>query len=211
MKSRLLMALCLAVPLTAAAQTPAEIRPEIAERADRERAQCLADLAASAEAIHARYQGIGTTEAENKILVVNFMQRLSASDVGGTMALFADNLEWWIPGDPEHVPFAGVRSKAEVERMFRAASQGLGICMKPDTFTAEGDRVAVEARSYGLSRVGNIYNQQYHLLFTVADGRISRVKAYGDTLHASRVLKEVEQAAAALDGQKTRLDRPTPD
>ena len=56
------------------------------------------------------------------------------------------------------------------------------------TQPAEGERVAVEAESHGELNNGAIYNNHYHFLFIVRDGKITAIKEYNDTKHASDVL-----------------------
>lgn len=44
--------------------------------------------------------------------------------------------------------------------------------------TAEGEKVAVEAESYGEMKSGKIYNNVYHFLFKIRDGKIYNVREY---------------------------------
>jgi hypothetical protein len=46
----------------------------------------------------------------------------------------------------------------------------------------------VEAESYGKMKNGKTYQNQYHFLFIVRDGKIQQVKEYLDTMHAADVL-----------------------
>jgi ketosteroid isomerase-like protein len=53
------------------------------------------------------------------------------------------------------------------------------------TLTAEDNRVAVEAESRAVNgQNGRIYNNHYHFLFRVRDGRACELREYQDTLHA---------------------------
>ena len=49
---------------------------------------------------------------------------------------------------------------------------------------AEGDKVAVEANMTAVTAMGTNYDNHYHFLFTIADGKILRMKEYMDTYHA---------------------------
>ncbi|MFC3172762.1 nuclear transport factor 2 family protein [Novosphingobium bradum] len=51
--------------------------------------------------------------------------------------------------------------------------------------TAEGDRVAIEAKSAGIANpvTGRAYGNFYHFLFKVRDGQLVLFKEYQDTLH----------------------------
>jgi ketosteroid isomerase-like protein len=62
--------------------------------------------------------------------------------------------------------------------------------LKIHAFTAEGDRVAIEAESHVLNPNGRIYNNFYHYLFRVRDGKLVLFKEYQDTLHMYDYLAE---------------------
>jgi ketosteroid isomerase-like protein len=130
-----------------------------------------------------------STEA-NKRVVLNFFAQFSAGKLDAALALMADTATWWVAGKPETFALAGTKTKAQ----FAELLQGLGTAMPkglhvtPKGFTAEDDRVAVEAESYGETAGGKIYNNQYHFLFEVRDSKIQAVREYLDTLHAKEVL-----------------------
>lgn len=58
-----------------------------------------------------------------------------------------------------------------------------GLRMTIKSMIAEGDSVAIEAESLGELKNGRVYNQQYHILISVRDGKISAVREYLDTQH----------------------------
>ena len=53
--------------------------------------------------------------------------------------------------------------------------------------TAEGERVAVEAGSLGKHVSGKIYNNHFHILMVIRDGKVQEWKEYMDTMHANDV------------------------
>lgn len=53
--------------------------------------------------------------------------------------------------------------------------------IKADGITAERGRVAVEAAGHVELESGDVYANQYHILFEVADGRITDMREYSDT------------------------------
>ena len=122
---------------------------------------------------------------ENKHLAHQFVARFTANDIAGALDLMTDDAAWWIAGKPDQLPAAGVYNKEQIARlllnMVGQLPDGLKITVK--CIVAEGDKVALEAESYGELRNGRVYNQQYHFLLTVRDGRISAVKEYLDTQH----------------------------
>jgi uncharacterized protein len=54
--------------------------------------------------------------------------------------------------------------------------------------TAESDRVAVEGESYGIARTGKTYNNLYHLLVLLENGKIKAVREYLDSGHVTETL-----------------------
>ena len=85
---------------------------------------------------------------------------------------------------------AGTKTKAQFTELVNGlgAAMPKGLRVTPKGLTAEGERVAVEAESYGETATGKIYNNLYHFLFEVRDGKIQAVREYLDTIHAKEVL-----------------------
>jgi len=66
-----------------------------------------------------------------------------------------------------------------------------GMQFTAHSMTAEADRVCVEAESYGTHISGKTYNNRFHYLFVIRDGKIQSFKEYFDTQHAHDVLCSV--------------------
>lgn len=64
-----------------------------------------------------------------------------------------------------------------------------GLRMELTSCIGEGDIVAVEARSHGVTKSGKRYENEYHMLFRVRDGEIVEVREYTDPMHAVEVLR----------------------
>jgi len=127
-------------------------------------------------------------EEANKDLVAEFMEVFSAGDVDKILSYLSDSATWWVGGTIEGI--SGTKDKAAFGEMLASLS-GLAttgaIRLTPHAWTAEGDRVAVETESYCELSNGRIYNNAYHFLFTLRDGRIESVKEYLDTEHTRAV------------------------
>ena len=76
--------------------------------------------------------------------------------------------------------------KHEAPPAFRPA--GLAHDSQGGTSTAEGERLAIEAESEGITVTGKRYEQKYHFLMRVRDGKIVEFKEYMDTEYAREVL-----------------------
>ncbi len=123
---------------------------------------------------------------ENKAVVVQFWQHFSKSDFDAALALLSDDATWWIAGTTD---ISGTYSKQEFETLAKGIGENTvnGIEVKPLQVTAEDDRVAVEAESYGELKNGKIYNNFYHLQHVVRDGKLTEIKEYLDTQHVQDV------------------------
>ena len=122
---------------------------------------------------------------QNKKLASELFALFSANDVAGALDLMTDDVTWWIAGKPEQLPAAGVYSKEQIAGLLNNMVGQLpnGVKMTVKSLIAEGDKVALEVESYGELRNGRVYNQEYHFLMTIRDGRISAVREYLDTQH----------------------------
>jgi ketosteroid isomerase-like protein len=126
-----------------------------------------------------------TVALANKAIVADFLATFSRGDVTGVLHRMADDATWWVSGT-----IAGMSGTYE-KKTFGALLQGVKTVYKtgamqfePKSMIAEGPFVAVEAASHALLNNGRVYNNQYHLLFEIRDGKVLRVKEYMDTQHA---------------------------
>jgi ketosteroid isomerase-like protein len=126
-----------------------------------------------------------TAEA-NKDAVKDLFARLSGGDIGGVLAMMAEDVTWRLPGRRELLPIAGEYNKERLKRMFDGMLAQLGergLEMRVVGLVAEGDGVAAEVESIGDLRNGRRYRQQYHFLIRFRDGQIAAVREYLDTQH----------------------------
>jgi uncharacterized protein len=130
----------------------------------------------------------------NKKLASDFFARFDANDIAGALDAMTDDATWWIAGKPEKQPAAGPHSKDQIARLFHNMAGRLkdGLRMTVKSAIAEGDKVALEVESYGELRNGRIYNQEYHMLMTIRDGKVSAVREYLDTQHVFAIWFEPE-------------------
>ena len=129
------------------------------------------------------------TIEHNKQIASEFFSRFSANDIDGALDTMADDATWWIAGRLASTPVAGTQSKTRIARIFyRMVEQTTdGLRMTVKSMTAEADRVALEMESYGKLKNGRIYQQEYHTLMVIRDGKISAVREYLDTQHVFEV------------------------
>lgn len=129
-----------------------------------------------------------TGEEANKALVAEFMRVFSTGDVDRILSFMDESATWWVAGNLEGV--SGSKDKQGFGEMLTGLSQLTktgAISLTPLAWTAEGDRVAVETESYSELNNGRIYNNLYHFVFVVRDGKITQVKEFLDTEHTRAV------------------------
>jgi hypothetical protein len=124
---------------------------------------------------------------ENKALARRFIDAISRGDIEAIRQAFADDGTVWTIGT---MPISGTFGAAQVaeaaHRVLDLFPEGLKITIKG--MTAEDDRVAIEAESYGRHVSGRTYANVYHFLMRVRDGKIVEWREYMDTMHANDVL-----------------------
>ncbi len=124
---------------------------------------------------------------ENKRIVLGFFENLSSGNLDAALDAMADTATWWVAGN---FALSGTKTKKEFAELLKGLGSAMpeGLRITPKGITAEGDRVALEAESYGKHANGKIYQNQYHFLVEVRDGKIQAVREYLDTMHANEVL-----------------------
>jgi ketosteroid isomerase-like protein len=121
----------------------------------------------------------------NKQLAREFFARFATNDVAGALDAMTDDATWWIVGKRACLPAAGEHSKQEIARIFYTMAREMekGLKMSIKGLLAEDDKVAIELESHGVLRNGRVYNNEYHILMKMRDGKICAVREYLDTQH----------------------------
>ena len=129
-------------------------------------------------------------ENDNKAIVRRWMELFSEARFDEAFAMVADDVEWI-------GPFTSIMGATLAKDDILAIAPKVvaqtigGWRMWPIGFTAEGDRIAVQAESHADMKDGKIYHQQYHFLMVIRAGKIAKVYEYADSLHTSEVLAGV--------------------
>jgi uncharacterized protein len=125
----------------------------------------------------------------NKDIAQEFYRCFSASDIEGVMATMTDDATFWIAGKPQANAPSGTLSKLQIKAIFLAMLGRLksGLKMTVNSAVAQADQVALEVVSYGELKNGNIYDQQYHVVMQMRDGKIASIREYLDTQHVREV------------------------
>lgn len=128
---------------------------------------------------------------DNKEIVRRYFDAVNRGDLETITALLDDDASFWVPPSlPDGVEFRG---KANVLKLF-TESVGLydadaGLTVELHELTADEDRVAAELVIRGKAAAdGGAYENWYHFLFRIRDGRIVAIREHLDSLYAFRKL-----------------------
>jgi ketosteroid isomerase-like protein len=134
--------------------------------------------------MNVRKEDVNMNAQDNKQTVQNFCAHFKNAAVADLLDAMSEDAIWWIVGKPHLFPGAGTKSKADMERIWGNLFSHMkdGLEMRVIGMVAEGDKVAAEIRSHADLKDGRVYENQYHMLFTLQQGKIVEVKEYADTL-----------------------------
>lgn len=124
---------------------------------------------------------------QNKALVRTFFDTYINKSVAEAVALLEDDATWSFPAKSR---MAASFTKAKAERNFTRIMDMFDGRMTYviHSMTAEDDRVSVEFEGMGKLKNGKDYNNLYHFMFVIREGRIASIKEYFDTLYVIETL-----------------------
>lgn len=137
----------------------------------------------------------------NKNLVLKFIQAFSDGDVETSVECLSTDAVTYAKG------FGVLSGPRPYEIIIATTAKFKDIIptgLQPDFLTviAQGDRVAVEFEGHATLSNGEEYNNEYCMVFTVKDGRITKVNEYYCTILADTkvlpLLSGVEEQRHAL-------------
>ena len=119
---------------------------------------------------------------DNKEIIKNYFEAINTKEYSKAFDFLSDDLHWWILGNGK---FSGEYDKRKTQIGFKLLHrQFKEILFFLEIFTSEEDRVSVTAETRGEHLNGKLYNNHYHFLFTLREGKIVKAREYLDTEHA---------------------------
>jgi ketosteroid isomerase-like protein len=126
-----------------------------------------------------------TTPEQNVELANNFAKVFSTGDVEQILGTLHPEGTYWVSGGIDGM--SGSYDREGLGALLGGVTsvyENGALEITPISAIAQGDKVAVEATSYAKLKNGKVYQNQYHFLFEIRDGKIFSVKEYMDTKHA---------------------------
>ena len=123
---------------------------------------------------------------KNKQIARDFFETLSAGSEK-YLDFYTDDSVIWTAGDNS---IGGTRTKKEIISFAQNILSAFpsGIAFNITGITAEDERVAVEISGEAIHASGESYDNQYHFLLRIKDGKILELKEYMDTQLAAKIL-----------------------
>lgn len=128
--------------------------------------------------------------SESKQFVLDFFADMTGGRSEQAWSRAADDMTWSLIARSNNYPYPADYTKASYRKLGEdsAALFPEGLRFTVLSAIAEADRVAVEAESYGKVADGRIYNNHYHFLVELRDGKVQAVREYLDSGHAEEIL-----------------------
>jgi len=123
---------------------------------------------------------------KNKQIARDFFAALSAGNVGVLMNLFAPDVEINIPNTSCLGGTLTLKDFGKVGGLLAQACPA-GVKLEVIELTAEDDRVACRVNGTAKTAAGEDYNNQYHMLLKIRDGKIYQTFEYMDSLLVEKI------------------------
>lgn len=126
-------------------------------------------------------------------LVSTFLQRTTEGDADAIAALFADDVDWYVGGDPR-LPWTGRRRRRqEVADYFRTMwphfAPGQSRTTLEKVLVSGDEAVVLATLSHVAASTGRSFTTPAAMHIATRDGRIVRLHLFEDTLAVSRAFE----------------------
>jgi len=119
--------------------------------------------------------------AKNKQVAKDFFAALSAGNIAALMNLFDPDIKITIPNTSCLGGTLTLKEFGKVGGLLAEACPD-GVALEVIEMTAEEDRVACRVNGTAKTTSGEDYNNQYHMLLKIRDGKIYQTYEYMDSL-----------------------------
>ena len=137
---------------------------------------------------------------QNKLMIMKGYEYFQQGDIKSVLANWSDDVEI-ISSDNEHIPFSGhYKGMHEAADFFATLGGAVDtLHFVPKDFVAEGDKVVVtgEARWQAKSTGADWHTPWVHV-FTLKDGKISRLEQFSNSAAAEAAFKMPQMTAEEM-------------
>lgn len=138
-------------------------------------------------------------EQENVRIVQEAYAAFGRGDIPAVLNVFADDMEYFVPGPTDIIPTAGQRRDPEqVAQLFATINETEEVQQfEPQEFIAQGDMVVVLGHSRArVKSTGRTLEGDWVDVITLRDGKAVRYRHYYDTAAAVEAFRATPSQAA---------------
>ncbi len=121
---------------------------------------------------------------ENLKVVKNMLAAFVRGDIPAVLNALTDDVDWFIPGPPERLAFAGAyHGREQVMQFFIKLDTALEFLkFEPREYVAEEDKVVAFGHNDDrMKATGRLFGNDWACLFVVREGKVAKVRMYEDT------------------------------
>jgi Ketosteroid isomerase-related protein len=142
----------------------------------------------------------GASPNDAKTIANKLLQCIGGKDLAGMKSLFADEIDWFVPGSSE-LPWTGKRTKGSqapefFEVMWPHYVEGQSAANVDHVIVDGNNVVIIGTFSHVIARSGVPFETPIALHLRVQDGKISHLQLYEDTLLISQAFGAAHRAPA---------------
>jgi ketosteroid isomerase-like protein len=123
-------------------------------------------------------------EQQNIEAIKQLYAAFGRGDLPTVFDALAEDVEWYLPGPPDILPFAGLRrGKQQVAEFFKVVSETLEFeQFEVDEFVAQADKVVVLGRSRDrMKATGQVVENRWEAVWVRREGKVAKYHVYEDT------------------------------
>lgn len=139
-------------------------------------------------------------EQENVQIVQEIYAAFQQGDIETVLKPLADDVEWWVAGSKESIPYAGTcTGREQVAQFFVTLDETVEYeRFEPYEYIAQGDQVVALGRDRRRSRAtNNLIENEWAMVFTLRQGKVAALRVYEDTERVALALCANPQAVAS--------------
>ena len=123
-------------------------------------------------------------EQENLQTIHRVYAAFGEGDVPGVLAMLTEDVQWFTPGPPDIIPYAGKRTGHEqVAGYFASFGEAVEVTQfEPQKFFAQDDMVVVLGHyTFGVKSTGGVIDGDWVHAFTLSENKITNFRGYEDS------------------------------
>jgi ketosteroid isomerase-like protein len=121
---------------------------------------------------------------ENVQLVEKAYANFKQGNIAAILEVLSEDVDWFIPGPTEIIPFVGRRlGPRQVGEFFAALAESqTALEFEPREFISQGEKVIVFGyQRWNVKSTGRPYGDDWAHVFTIRNGKIAQFREYHDT------------------------------